>query len=115
MSGTLRVPLRERKEDIPDLVDNFVQRIRSDHKRFVNGLNKDTIETLIEYHYPGNVRELQGILRNAFLTCKKDFIEKEDLEIPESTETVSLRERLADCALSVIKERLQNNNCNVKC
>jgi transcriptional regulator with PAS, ATPase and Fis domain len=106
-------PLRERKEDIPDLVDYFVQRIRSEYKRFVTGLNKDTISKLIEYNYPGNVRELQGILKNAFLTCTHDFIGKEDLEMPENTETVTLKERLSDCALSVIKERLQINNNNV--
>jgi transcriptional regulator with PAS, ATPase and Fis domain len=114
-SPIIRIPpLRERKEDIPDLVDYFLQRIRSDHKRFVTGLNEDTISTLMEYHFPGNVRELQGILKSAFLTCKQDIIKYEDLEIPKNAESGSFKERLADFALSVIRERLQINNNNVK-
>jgi transcriptional regulator with PAS, ATPase and Fis domain len=114
-SPIIRIPpLRKRKEDIPNLIDHFVQRIREDHKRFVIGVNKDTITRLMEYHYPGNVRELQSILRNAFLTCKQEMIESADLEMPEKVRSISLKQRLADCALSVIKERLQINQNNVK-
>lgn len=107
-------PLRERKEDIAYLIDYFVQRIREDHKRFVAGLERETITTLMDYNYPGNVRELQGILKNAFLTCPNDSITKEDLEIPKNNDVISLKQKLADCALSVIKERLQINNNDVK-
>lgn len=113
-SPNIRIPpLRDRKEEIPDLIDHFVQRIRSEHKRFVTGLNRSTISKLLEYQYPGNARELQSILKNAFLTCRHDSIESNDLEIPENTESISLKERLVDCAVGIIKERLQINDNNV--
>ncbi len=114
-SPVIRIPpLRERKDEIPELIDSFILRIRNDHKRFVTGLDQNTISKLMEYHYPGNVRELQGILKSAYLTCRQDRIKLDDLEIPENNGSVHLKDRLVDCAVSIIKERLQINKRNVK-
>ncbi len=114
-SPVIRIPpLRERKGEIPELIESFILRIRNDHKRFVTGLDQDTISKLMGYQYPGNVRELQGILKNAYLTCQEDRIKVDDIEIPENSGLEYLKDQLADCAVNIIKERLQINNSNVK-
>jgi len=53
-------------------------------------------------------------LKSAYLTCRQDRIKLDDLEIPEDNGSVHLKDRLADCAVSIIKERLQINKSNVK-
>lgn len=114
-SPVIRIPpLRQRKGEIPELIESFMLRIRNEYKRFVTGLDQDTISKLMGYQYPGNVRELQGILKNAYLTCQQDRIKVDDIEIPENSGAEYLKDHLADCAVNIIKERLQINNSNVK-
>ncbi len=107
-------PLRERKHEIPDFIDYFIQKTRSDYTRFVAGIADETIAKLMEYHYPGNVRELQGILTNAFLTCQGEKIETNDIEIPQEYDSFYLKDQLAICAERIIKERLSINNNDIK-
>ncbi|MFO7608608.1 MAG: sigma 54-interacting transcriptional regulator [Candidatus Krumholzibacteriia bacterium] len=62
-------PLRERREDIPLLVDNFVRRLRERTDRDVAGLTPEALEVLVRYDWPGNVRELRSALEYAFVVC----------------------------------------------
>jgi len=56
----IRVPaLRERKEDIPLLVRHFVQQFSQRNNRVINTIPSETMEALVRYHWPGNIRELQ--------------------------------------------------------
>jgi len=56
------VPLRDRKDDIPLLVNSFVANISKSMNKTINSTDKDVLEKLILYHWPGNVRELQNVL-----------------------------------------------------
>lgn len=114
-SPVIRIPpLRKRKHEIPALIDYFIHEIQNDHQRFVAGISDETISRLMEYHYPGNVRELQGILKNAYLTCQRDRIEVDDLEIPRKGKAIDLKSQVSDCAASIVRERLLINNNNVE-
>jgi Nif-specific regulatory protein len=55
-------PLRERKEDIPQLAMFFLSRYARQFGRQVNGISQETIELMMNYHWPGNIRELQNLI-----------------------------------------------------
>jgi formate hydrogenlyase transcriptional activator len=72
-------PLRDRKEDIPMLVDYFIHRYARKAGKKIRGVNKKTLERLQSYSWPGNVRELQNIIERAVIVC-----ESENLSVDES-------------------------------
>jgi two-component system NtrC family response regulator len=76
-------PLRERREDIPLLVDHFVERFaRENHKR-IDGVSREARDLLIRYEYPGNVRELENIVERAVVISRGSVISTEDLPFQE--------------------------------
>jgi DNA-binding NtrC family response regulator len=62
-------PLRERREDIPLLVDDFVARLNRIQGRQIQGVHPEALGLLMGYDFPGNVRELENILEHAFVLC----------------------------------------------
>jgi len=71
-------PLRERREDIPLLIEHFLQRYTSRLGKQVS-LSKDAVTALMEYHFPGNVRELENIIERVVTLCDGNLVKKEDL------------------------------------
>jgi PAS domain S-box-containing protein len=67
--------LRERREDIPLLIDAFVQKFNAKMGKQVTGASDEVMRTLMRYDYPGNVRELENIIEHAFVLCKGDRID----------------------------------------
>jgi DNA-binding NtrC family response regulator len=74
-------PLRQRKEDIPDLVNLFVSRFAGDSGKQVKSISPDAMQILVNYHWPGNVRELQNIIERACALAKGTVIEPEDIHL----------------------------------
>jgi nitrogen regulation protein NR(I) len=72
-------PLRERREDIPLLVDYFLHRFREDLGRNVRGIQREALQRLIDYHWPGNVRELENLLKRAVVLARSDTLTPEDI------------------------------------
>ena len=72
-------PLRERKEDVPLLIDFFLKKYNSKHKKNVKGLTREARDVLVKYDYPGNVRELENIIERAIVLARGDHITSEDL------------------------------------
>jgi PAS domain S-box-containing protein len=72
-------PLRERREDIPLLVDAFVARLNESPSRRVEGVSAEVMEILLGHDYPGNVRELQNILEHAAVLCRGGVVLAEHL------------------------------------
>jgi transcriptional regulator with PAS, ATPase and Fis domain len=64
------LPLRERKEDIPPLVHQTIQRFNQKSGKHVKGLTDDAFQALLQHDFPGNVRELENILEHAFVLCR---------------------------------------------
>ncbi|WP_374353294.1 sigma-54-dependent transcriptional regulator [Thermomonas sp.] len=80
----LRVPpLRERREDLPQLADAILARLASAQHRAKPVLHADAVEALARYNFPGNVRELENILERAFALADDDGIRPADLRLPE--------------------------------
>ncbi|GAA6150692.1 sigma-54-dependent transcriptional regulator [Pseudoteredinibacter isoporae] len=76
--------LRERKEDIAALCDYFLSRIANDIGLDPATLSEKAKQRLHNYHFPGNVRELENILERAFTLCEDDVIHESDLFISEA-------------------------------
>lgn len=90
----LTIPsLRERKEDIPVFVDQLLQSLAEKMGMVTPSIDKEAMEMLQNYHFPGNVRELENILERAIAMSDDDTISKDDLylkpkPINQTTETV---------------------------
>lgn len=77
---TLRMPaLRERRSDILPLINFFIERISSVYGKKTPGISAYVLQTLQNYRYPGNIRELENILEHAVVMCRGIQIEMEDL------------------------------------
>ncbi len=84
----LDVPsLRERREDIPLLAEHFLSKLSQecgvDHAKF----SPEALSALNDYHFPGNVRELENLIERAFTLCENNIIQKSDLNIDTTAPT----------------------------
>jgi DNA-binding NtrC family response regulator len=74
-------PLRQRKEDIPDLVNLFIARFAGDSGKPVESITPEAMQILVNYHWPGNVRELQNIIERACALAKGVILRVDDIHI----------------------------------
>jgi len=72
-------PLRERKEDIPALMDFFAKRYAGRYKKNIKGFTRESRDQLIKYDYPGNVRELENMIERAIVLARGDYITLDDI------------------------------------
>lgn len=72
-------PLRERRDDIPLLVQHFLRIFRKQFKKHIEGLSDDVMTTLLNYQWPGNVRELENVIEHACAICRERTIMIEHL------------------------------------
>ena len=72
-------PLRKRKNDIPLLIDYFLERAHMDTNTAIPTFSKDAVNIMMDYSWPGNVRELQNVVQFAIVRCKTDEILPGDL------------------------------------
>lgn len=72
-------PLRDRKEDIPLLIDHFLHKYNRRSKKQIVGLNQDVLKALMQYDWPGNIRELENTIERAVVLSKSDEIELDAL------------------------------------
>jgi DNA-binding NtrC family response regulator len=80
-------PLRERKTDIPILIDHFLKRFNEEKRQNVAGFSEEALKVLINYHWPGNVRELENMNERLVILKGKGSIEVQDL--PEKVKKFS--------------------------
>lgn len=112
-------PLRERKDDIPLLVEYFIKEFNKILGKNVVGCNHEALQVLLNYDWPGNVRELRNVIERAMLLCNEEVILKEDLT-PEISNEKSLAakvcgqyEKSLDEIIKLYSERMLqicNNN-----
>jgi transcriptional regulator with PAS, ATPase and Fis domain len=72
-------PLRERKEDIPLLVDHFVHKLNFIKGKNIEGVSPEVLSFLMDYPFPGNIRELENVIEYSFISCKGATISLEHL------------------------------------
>ena len=118
---TLAIPsLRERREDIPALLDHFIKKYGDENRKTISGMAAEARDLLMRYPYPGNVRELENIIERAVVLSKKGIITTADLpihvkgaigegELPARTLKGSLNETLDTVERGLIIEALKES------
>jgi len=81
-------PLRERKEDIPALLDHYLKIYAEENSKKIINFSKEAFDLLMKYDYPGNVRELKNIVERAVILSRGELITSEDL-----TENIKRKEK----------------------
>jgi two-component system NtrC family response regulator len=85
-------PLRDRKEEIPLLIDYFLKRYSEENQKSILDISKEARTLLLRYPYPGNVRELENLIERAVILCRGEMITTQDLPFhlkDEKSETMS--------------------------
>lgn len=78
-------PLRERREDIPLLVEYFINKYCLEIKTPVKSISKETLDMLMNYHWKGNVRELENTIERAVILCDGDVITREHFALSQQS------------------------------
>ncbi len=110
-------PLRERRDDIPLLIDHFIAHYARENAREIDGVSSEAMDMLLKYDYPGNVRELENIIERAVVIARGDVISVEDLPfrgIPEAagakgTDDGILRRSLEELERKLIVEAIEKS------
>src|SRR4030095_7166890 len=72
-------PLRERRRDIPPLVQHFITKFNDRLKKQFTHIAREAVERLVTYHWPGNIRELENVIERTMLFCAGPTIRMIDL------------------------------------
>jgi len=105
-------PLRERREDIPLLLDHFLSRFARENGKTIRGLTREARETLLRYDYPGNVRELENVVERAVVLTRDEVIGLADLPLavrepePDTGEAAGLPAAVEGLERRMIREAL---------
>ncbi|MCK5244457.1 MAG: sigma 54-interacting transcriptional regulator [Desulfobacterales bacterium] len=112
-------PLRDRKEDIPLLVDKFIVRMNSLRGRAVTGMDREALGLIMSHDFPGNIRELENVIEHAFVLCSDGIIEQQHLPhsviaraASPSTDHPTLQDGLKSAEARAIMDALKRNSYN---
>lgn len=111
-------PLRERKEDIPLLVEHFIAHFNSLQGREVTGIAKEALACLMAHDYPGNIRELENIVERALILCHSGQIEQSHLlpslcpSLSSDTSTMADPDSFKQVEAAFLINALRQNNWN---
>src|SRR6202030_3486449 len=76
-------PLRDRREDIPELVEYFIDRCAKNMGKNITGINNKSLELLQSYPWPGNIRELQNVIERSVILCETENLSVDEIWIPQ--------------------------------
>ncbi|WP_053955428.1 sigma-54-dependent transcriptional regulator [Inediibacterium massiliense] len=121
---TLNIPpLRERREDLPELIRFFIKKIEMDQKKKIKKIDDEVMGFLLGYDYPGNIRELKNIIERMIALSKDGVITVNEILMPigcvqkrklmDNNCEKTLKEARANFEKIFILEALKNNNGNV--
>ncbi len=124
-------PLRERPEDIGPLTDFFIKRYAAKNNKEISGISQEAMDILMQYHWPGNIRELENSLENAIVMTDSMVIQEADLpgylqsqkgapvsdraklsEIISRSGDASFKEQLQLCEKEIIRRALRKSDGN---
>nr|MCU0825476.1 transcriptional regulator [Leptospira sp.] len=71
-------PLRERTEDIPLLINHFLEKYTKDNNKVIKGISREASKLLLKYRWPGNVRELENVIERAVVLSQDETLTEED-------------------------------------
>ncbi len=101
-------PLRERVEDIPLLVEHFVRVFNEQRGKKIRGVSQETMDILVDYPWPGNVRQLENAIEHAFIHCTGGLIQPHHLpeELQQPHRWVVERASAADRPLESLEKEI---------
>jgi transcriptional regulator with GAF, ATPase, and Fis domain len=109
-------PLKDRKEDIPLLAEHFIAKYASENSKTIKGMDNKYLKYLMDYNWPGNIRELENIIIRSVLLTSSDTLTS-NLLPPEimgnarkETKKGTFNERVDELKRELILEALRNNN-----
>ena len=116
-------PLRDRRIDIPLLINHFLAKYNRDNKKQIKGISQEALDKLIKHDYPGNIRELENLIEHAVVMSRHEYITVDDLPrelkiVPGSTifNPSDLHEgyesKLHSFESEMIREALEQENGN---
>jgi formate hydrogenlyase transcriptional activator len=112
-------PLRDRREDIPMLVEYFIDRFARKAGKSIRGLNKKTLDLLQSYAWPGNIRELQNVIERSVIVCESEnfsvdesWLSRQPLA-PEPKSPLDLSQKLATQEKEMIEAALRESEGRV--
>jgi PAS domain S-box-containing protein len=107
-------PLRDRKEDIPLLVDHLIDKLNRFRGTSITGISPPALRLLMEYDFPGNIRELENIVEHAFVLSPGEVIKPEDLpehlQAREAVPAVEIASTMSEMEALFIMAALKRNN-----
>jgi len=111
-------PLRERREDIPALVNFFVDRYRHTGPRPIKGITKAFLKKMSAYEWPGNIRELENTIRSAIALSKTYFITAQEIkELGDSRQAsykqAAAAETLGSAIIPILKQAIEQKDRNI--
>ncbi len=98
-------PLRERKEDIPSLVNHFIKKFSVETKKQIDSISPLALEKIMNYSWPGNVRELQNCIERAIILCEGREIQLQHITIPDKImeeSYIDLKGKLRDVTIITV-------------
>jgi DNA-binding NtrC family response regulator len=108
-------PLRTRKEDIPLLVSHFIQTQAKKEDKTIKGITDEALKKLLRYDFPGNVRELENIIKRAIVFTRGDYITDEDFPISVDKKSKyggKLKDTVENIEKEMIAKSLKKNEWN---
>ncbi|WP_257350714.1 sigma-54 interaction domain-containing protein [Pseudalkalibacillus decolorationis] len=119
-------PLRDRKNDIPELVHHYVDYYNHTFQKSIIGVNPDTMDFFMNHDWPGNIRELRNLIERGMNLVEGDFIclkdiqthtllslQQQDTLISSKKKIPRLREAIMDLEIEMVKQALMKNDGNV--
>jgi transcriptional regulator with GAF, ATPase, and Fis domain len=112
-------PLRERREDIPVLVEYFIDRCTRSVGKDIRGINKKSLDLLQSYPWPGNIRELQNVIERSVIMCETENFSVDETWLPrqsvasESKSQSEFSQKLASQEKETIESALQESEGRV--
>jgi DNA-binding NtrC family response regulator len=115
-------PLRQRREDIPRLVEHFVRKFARESRREVRGVSAGALDALTRYDWPGNVRELENVIHRAVVLATGPVVHLQDVPLdvamPETVsllarDTLPLREACDEFERQYVVRTLERTHWNV--
>jgi len=112
-------PLRERREDIPVLVEYFIDRCAGNVGKDIRGINKKSLDLLQSYPWPGNIRELQNVIERSVIMCETENFSVDETWLPqqpvasEAKSQSSFSQKLASQEKEMIESALRESEGRV--
>jgi len=101
-------PLRDRREDIPELVEYFIARSSRNLGKNIRGINKKSLDLLQSYAWPGNIRELQNVVERSVIMCETENFSVDETWVPQQPVTSETKNQFGSSQKLATQEKEMN-------